>query len=53
MFPKSANVYNSFGEAYMKNKNNKLAIVNYKRVLELNTANDNAKEMIKQCRKIG
>lgn len=45
-FPNSANVYDSLGEAYMFSGNNGLAIENYKKSLELNPANDNAKKMI-------
>jgi tetratricopeptide (TPR) repeat protein len=46
MFPKSFNVYDSLGEAYMKAGNKKLAVKNYKKSLELNPQNKNAKEML-------
>ena len=46
LYPKSSNVYDSLGEAYMKNGDKKLAIVNYKKSLELDPENENAKEMI-------
>ncbi len=47
-FPKSANVYDSLGEAYMKDGNNELAIENYKKSLELNPGNQGAIEMLKK-----
>ena len=46
-FPNSANVYDSMGEAYMKNGNTALAIKNYKKVLEMNPESENAKAMLK------
>ena len=45
-FPNSFNVYDSLGEAYMDDGNTKLAIINYKKSLELNPKNDNAKKML-------
>lgn len=50
-FPNSANAYDSMGEAYYLNKNNDLALVNYKKSLELNPNNSNAIEMIKKIQK--
>ncbi|HKI79741.1 MAG TPA: serine hydrolase [Ignavibacteriaceae bacterium] len=50
-FPNSANAYDSIGEAYYLNGNNDLAIVNYKKSLELNPNNSNAIEMIKKIQK--
>ncbi len=47
MYPQSANVYDSLGEAYMKSGNKELAIKNYKKSLELDPANQNAVEMLK------
>lgn len=47
-FPNSANPYDSIGEAYYLNGNNDLALVNYKKSLELNPNNSNAIEMIKK-----
>jgi len=47
MFPNSANVYDSLGEAYMKNGDTDLAIKNYKKVLEMNPESENAKAMLK------
>ena len=47
-FPKSANVYDSLGEAYMKDGNKELAIENYKKSLELNPGNQGAVDMLKK-----
>lgn len=47
-FPVAFNVYDSLGEAYMLNGQNELAISNYRRSLELNPGNTNAKEMLKR-----
>ena len=47
LFPGSWNAYDSLGEAYMKAAQKPLAIDNYKKSLELNPANDNAKEKLK------
>jgi FKBP-type peptidyl-prolyl cis-trans isomerase 2 len=48
LFPNSANVYDSLGEAYMIDGNKELAIKNYKKSLELNPGNENAKNMLQQ-----
>ena len=50
-YPKSANVYDSLGEAYFINEEKELAIKNYKKSLELNAENTNAIEMLKQLKK--
>jgi dienelactone hydrolase/predicted negative regulator of RcsB-dependent stress response len=47
VFPTSWNAYDSLGEAYMKAGQKQLAIDNYKKSLELNSANDDAKEKLK------
>jgi tetratricopeptide (TPR) repeat protein len=47
-FPQSANAWDSRGEAYMKAGNKELAIENYKKSLELNPDNENAKRMLEQ-----
>lgn len=47
-YPDSWNVYDSLAEAYMSDKNNKLAIKYYKKSLELNPDNNNGKEMLKR-----
>jgi CubicO group peptidase (beta-lactamase class C family) len=46
--PKSANVYDSLGEAYAAHGDRDLAIANYKKSLELNPQNTNAAEAIKR-----
>jgi FKBP-type peptidyl-prolyl cis-trans isomerase/Tetratricopeptide repeat len=48
VYPESANVYDSLGEGYIANGNVTLAIENYKKSLELNPDNENAKEMLKK-----
>jgi len=50
-YPESANSYDSLGEAYMKSGDKKNAIKNYKKSLELNPNNDNAKKMLKELEK--
>jgi tetratricopeptide (TPR) repeat protein len=50
MFTQSSNVYDSLGEAYMKNGQNEYAIKNYERSLELDPNNTNAKEMLNSLR---
>ena len=47
VFPGSWNAYDSLGEAYMRAGQKQLAIDNYKKSLELNPANDEAKEKLK------
>jgi tetratricopeptide (TPR) repeat protein len=46
LYPQSANVYDSLGEAYMKAGKKDLAIQNYQRSLELNHENKNAQKML-------
>lgn len=50
-FPKSYEAYDSLGEAYMMDGHLKKAIENYKKSLELNTENTNAKEKLKELLK--
>jgi cytochrome c-type biogenesis protein CcmH/NrfG len=47
-YPKSANAYDSLGEAYMVDGNKSAAIENYKKSLELDPNNGNAREMLKK-----
>ncbi|MGI8783923.1 MAG: amidohydrolase family protein [Acidobacteriota bacterium] len=47
-FPKSSNVYDSLGEAYMFNGDKDLAIKNYQKSVELNPQNTNGIEMLKK-----
>jgi len=48
LYPQSANVYDSLGEAYMANGEKELAGANYKKSLELNPQNKNAVEALKK-----
>ena len=50
-YPEAFNVYDSLGEAYMRNGDDSLAIKNYQKSLELNPRNTNAELMIKRIRK--
>jgi len=47
-YPQSSNVYDSLGEAYLANGESQLAIINYKKSIELNPDNANAKEILKK-----
>ncbi|OAB80444.1 serine hydrolase [Cochleicola gelatinilyticus] len=47
-FPKSSNVYDSYGEVLMNLGKNDLAIANYKKSIELNSANENGIDMLKK-----
>ncbi|WP_108868770.1 serine hydrolase [Aquimarina aquimarini] len=51
-FPDNANVYDSLGEAYYKNKQYDLALLNYNKSLVLNPKNRNAEEIIKKINNI-
>lgn len=48
MFPQSANVYDSLGEAYLKNGNKDLAIFNYMKSVELNPENESGKKVLSE-----
>lgn len=48
LFPNSANVYDSLGEAYLENGNKEQAIFHYKKSLALNPNNENAKEILEE-----
>ncbi len=48
LYPNSANVYDSLGEAYMVNGDKELAIANYKKSLELDPKNANATAKLKK-----
>jgi dienelactone hydrolase/predicted negative regulator of RcsB-dependent stress response len=48
VFPSSWNGYDSLGEAYMKAGQKQLAIESYKKSLELNPGDDEAKEKLKE-----
>jgi len=47
-YPAAANTYDSLGEAYLKAGQKDLAIVNYRRSLELNKDNKNAADALKK-----
>ena len=49
-FPKSWNVYDSLGEAYMNDGEKNLAILNYEKSLELNSSNTGAAEALKRLK---
>jgi predicted alpha/beta superfamily hydrolase len=51
MNPQSANANDSLAEAYMKSGNNEKAMLHYKKVLELDPDNENAKTMLKKLKK--
>ncbi|HWN97971.1 MAG TPA: serine hydrolase [Blastocatellia bacterium] len=51
MYPQSSNTYDSLGEAYMENGDKELAIMNYKKSLELNPASANAVRMIEKLQR--
>ena len=48
VYSESWNVYDSLGEAYMKNDEKEPAIKNYRKSLELNPKNDNGKKMLEK-----
>jgi CubicO group peptidase (beta-lactamase class C family) len=47
-FPESGNVYDSLGEAYLKDGNKELAIKNYKKSVALDPKNDNGIKILKE-----
>jgi len=49
-YPKSGNVYDSLGEAYLKDGQKDLAIKNYEKSLELDPNNSNAKQVLKKLK---
>ena len=46
-FPESGNVYDSLGEAYLKKGDEKLALKNYQKSVEIDPSNGNAVQIIK------
>jgi CubicO group peptidase (beta-lactamase class C family) len=50
-FPSSSNTFESLGEAYMKEGNNKLAITSFKKALEIDPKNPDALKLLKQLSK--
>ncbi len=51
VFPRSANAFDSLGEAYMEAGDKSLAIKNYEKSLELDPDNRNAVEMLEKLRR--
>jgi len=51
-YPQSGNVFDSLGEAYMKNGQKDLAIQNYEKSLQLDPKNKNAVEMLKKLKEM-
>lgn len=51
LFPFSANVYDSLGEAYLKNDQYEPALLNYKKALELNPNNEGARKAVVNLQK--
>ncbi|MBE0664209.1 MAG: hypothetical protein IH584_00195 [Candidatus Aminicenantes bacterium] len=47
-YPVSFNAYDSLAGAYMKNKQNDLAIENFKKSLQINPKNENALKMLEK-----
>ncbi|MBE8727156.1 serine hydrolase [Flavobacterium hungaricum] len=50
-FPKSGNAYDSLGEAYLADGDKKLAIVNYKKSVELDPTNEGGKKVLAEITK--
>ncbi|MEO8072248.1 MAG: serine hydrolase [Acidobacteriota bacterium] len=46
MFPKSANPYDSLGEAHLADNQKELALANYKKAVELDPSNANARQIV-------
>lgn len=51
LFPTSANVYDSMGDAYYNKGDFAAALINFKKSLTLDPKNDNAKQMIEEIEK--
>ena len=49
-FPPSANAFDSLGEGYLESGDKKSAVENYKKSLELDPTNENAREVLKRSR---
>jgi tetratricopeptide (TPR) repeat protein len=52
LYPESSNVYDSLGEAYLKNGDTIKAIENYKKSLTLDSGNKRAKRQIENLKKV-
>ena len=51
LFPNSANVYDSLAEGYAARGEKELAIRNYRKSLELNPSNQDARDKLKELEK--
>jgi len=51
LFPEKANLYDSLGEAYMKNGEKEKSISSYNRSIELDPGNENAVKMLEKLKK--
>jgi tetratricopeptide (TPR) repeat protein len=51
LFPNAPNVWDSLGEAYMNKGDKEKAVANYKKVLEMDPGNQNAKKMLEKLSK--
>ena len=51
-FPKSWNCYDSLGDAYMKTKNYPLALLNYKKSVEMHPENEHGRKQIRKIEKL-
>jgi len=51
IYPESSNVYDSLGEAYVRNKDTIQAISNFEKSLELDSGNSSAKRYLKRLKK--
>jgi cytochrome c-type biogenesis protein CcmH/NrfG len=51
-YPQSGNVYDSLGEAYLKDGQKELAIQNYEKSVQLDPQNQNAVQMLKKLREM-
>ena len=49
-YPESANTYDSLAEGYLASGNVQLAVENYKKSLDLDPDNQNAREMINKLK---
>jgi len=52
VYPNSGNVYDSLGEAYLKEGQKDLAIKNYEKSLELNPGNSNARQILRKLKEV-
>ena len=46
LFPQSSNTYDSYGESLLKDSQKEKALIMYRKSVELNPANENAKKII-------